>query len=235
MPTALWCLIMSSPASSLMVMSGGARCARTASSAWYCCCVRPTVAAASSLNAMGEALVDAVQQLGVNLIVKLHDRSLDRCQRYSGGVDWVARLAPRLDPERSRLCQQANITPLLVAADLLITDHSSAGFEYLLLDRPIVRIDRPSLITLANIHTDYVNLLRDVSTTVEDVPGAVRAVHAGLAGPDPLSSRRREVAADLFYRAGTATRRAVQAVYEALDLEATVTRLEEAPCLPSVS
>ena len=30
----------------------------------------------------------------VNLIVKLHDRSRDLRERYSGGVDWVAGLAP---------------------------------------------------------------------------------------------------------------------------------------------
>ena len=28
----------------------------------------------------------------------------------------------------------------LAAADVMITDHSSAGFEYLLVDRPLIRI-----------------------------------------------------------------------------------------------
>ena len=46
----------------------------------------------------------------------------------------------------------------------MITDHSSAGFEYLLLDRPIVRIHVPALIALANIHPDYVMLLESAST-----------------------------------------------------------------------
>ena len=49
----------------------------------------------------------------------------------------------------------------------MITDHSSAGFEFLLRDRPIVRIHRPALIELANIHQDYVNLLASVSESVE--------------------------------------------------------------------
>ena len=45
----------------------------------------------------------------------------------------------------------------------MITDHSSAGFEFLLRDRPIVRIHRPQLIQLANIHRDYVSLLASAS------------------------------------------------------------------------
>ncbi len=192
----------------------------------------PTWSPASSLNAMGEDLLGALQRLPVNVVVKLHDRSLDPRERYSGGVDWIARLTPGLGP-RARLAREANIAPLLVAADLMITDHSSAGFEYLLRDRPIVRIDRPALIALANIHTDYVHLLRDVAHTVADVPGAIRAVEASLADPGALSARRRQVASDLFYRAGTATARAVQALYEAIALEAPIAAVEEASCLPS--
>ena len=38
----------------------------------------------------------------------------------------------------------------------MITDHSSAGFEFLLRDRPLVRIHRPALLERANIHPDYV-------------------------------------------------------------------------------
>ncbi len=193
----------------------------------------PTWSPASSLNAIGEPLVDALQSLPVNLVVKLHDRSLDRRERYSGGVDWIARLTPHLRPEQARLADAANIAPLLVAADVLITDHSSAGFEYLLLDRPIVRIERPSLATLANIHPDYIALLRDVSRTADDVAGVIAAVAAALADPSALSARRRAVAADLFYRAGSATGRAVRAVYEAVELESPVAHVQEASCLPS--
>ena len=54
----------------------------------------PTWSPASSLNAMGVELVLRLHRLPVNLIVKLHDRSRDLRERYSGGVDWVARLDP---------------------------------------------------------------------------------------------------------------------------------------------
>ena len=80
-----------------------------------------------------------------------------------------------------------DICPYLVAADVMITDHSSAGFEFLLRDRPIVRIHRPALIREANIHPDYVELLASVSESVDGVDDAVAAVERALADPDARS------------------------------------------------
>jgi hypothetical protein len=179
----------------------------------------PTWSAASSLNAMGVDLVRAVGRLPVNLIVKLHDRSRDLRKRYSGGVDWVARLQPLLVPGQSVIATGHDISPYLVASDLMITDHSSAGFEFLLRDRPIVRIHRPQLIKLASIHPDYVALLASVSQSVDDLRGALGAVERGLADPDAQSGDRRHVAADLFYKPGGATARSVVELYEVIQLE----------------
>ena len=105
----------------------------------------PTWSPASSLNAMGKELIAKLLVLDVNVIVKLHDRSRDVRQRYSGGVDWVAELEPVLRASTPGVIAPAHdISPYLVAADLMVTDHSSAGFEFLLRDRPIVRIHVPS-------------------------------------------------------------------------------------------
>ena len=188
----------------------------------------PTWSPASSLNALGVALVGALMQMPVNVIMKLHDRSRDLRERYSGGVDWVARLRPLLRPGRGALASGHDISPYLVAADVMITDHSSAGFEFLLRDRPIVRIHRPALIELANIHRDYVELLASVSESVHGVTDAIAAVDAGLAHPTAKSADRRAVAADLFYRPGGATRRSVDALYEAIELSpAAATAVEQ--------
>lgn len=180
----------------------------------------PTWSPASSLNAMGESLVTALLDRPVNLIVKLHDRSRDLRERYSGGVDWASRLQPLLVGSRGRLAPGHDISPYLVAADLMITDHSSAGFEYLLRDRPLVRINRPELLKLANVHPDYAELLGSVATTVDTVVQAVGAVDVALAHPDRQRSARRAVAADLFHAPGGATARSVAALYEAIELEA---------------
>jgi hypothetical protein len=196
----------------------------------------PTWSPASSLNAMGVELVEGLLQLPVNVIVKLHDRSRDVRERYSGGIDWAARLQPLLPPGRAVLAPGHDISPYLVASDLMVTDHSSAGFEFLIRDKPIVRIHRPTLIALANIHPDYVRLLASVAESVDDLPAALAAVQRGLADPAAQSAERRRVAGDLFYRPGSATARAVAALYEALELEPAPTAAgveRAATCQPS--
>ena len=178
----------------------------------------PTWSPDSSLNAMGEALLERLLRMPINVIVKLHDRSYDPRAQYSGGVDWRGRLTPLLSRPNARLADQRSIAPLLAAADVMITDHSSAGFEFLLLDRPLVRIEVPRLLARANVHPDYVALLADASHNAVDADTAAGAVARALADPLALSATRRAVAADLFYRPGTATARATAALYELMEL-----------------
>ena len=205
--------------------------------------VRPTVLYAptwspnSSLNRLGEALIGRLAEMPINLLVKLHDRSRDLRPQYSGGVDWVARLMPLLQRPHTLMAMNPNITPCLAAADVMITDHSSCGFEYLLLDRPLVRIHVPELIAGANIHGDYVQLLADAShnvTDTNDSAATVAAVEQALAAPERLSPQRQRVANDLFYRPGTATARCAAALYELLELEPSpLVATEAAACLQS--
>jgi len=178
----------------------------------------PTWSPASSLNRMGIDLIERLIARPVNLIVKLHDRSCDLRVQYSGGVDWKGRLTPLLDRPATKLATSANIAPCLAAADVMITDHSSAGFEFLLLDRPLVRIDLPDLIRQANVHPDYVRLLADASHNVTTAADAAAGVDEALVEPAALSITRRQVAADLFYRPGTATARCALALYDVLQL-----------------
>ena len=100
----------------------------------------------------------------------------------------------------------------------MVTDHSSAGFEYLLLDRPLVRIHVPELITLANIHHDYVRMLADVS---ESTSGGGRHHRRGRTrarrSVRPLRDRR-AVAADLSTSRERRPQRCADALYEAIGL-----------------
>lgn len=195
----------------------------------------PTWSPASSLNAMGVGLVRALIDRPLNLIVKLHDRSRDLRERYSGGVDWVKRLEPLLRGTRGVIAPGHDISPYLVAADLMVTDHSSAGFEFLLRDRPLVRIHRPELLQLANVHPDYAALLASVSHSVDTLTEVLMAVDEGLNDPAAGADRRRQVASELFYRPGGATARATEYLYEALALTPTaaVNAMREATCQPS--
>jgi CDP-glycerol glycerophosphotransferase (TagB/SpsB family) len=124
-----------------------------------------------------------------------------------------------LSGETARLVTGADISPYLVAADVMITDHSSAGFEYLLLNRPLVRIDIPELIALSNTSPEYVDLLRQAATSVTTAAQIVDAVERALADPGQQSSSRAAVAQELFYRPGTATSRAVRELYSLIELD----------------
>jgi hypothetical protein len=128
-------------------------------------------------------------------------------------------LRPLLTTSNAHLANEADICPYLAAADVMIADHSSAAFEYLLRDRPIVRFHAPALIALANIHPDYVALLESASRSVVDIDGAIAEVERAISDPAALSATRRAVAADLFYEPGTATARCAAALYEAVGLE----------------
>jgi CDP-Glycerol:Poly(glycerophosphate) glycerophosphotransferase len=139
---------------------------------------------------------------------------------YSGGVDWVQRLTPLMRPGQSVIAPGSDICPYLVAADVMITDHSSAGFEYLLLDRPLIRIEMPQLLRRANVHPDYVALLANASINVRTAAEAATAVDAALSSPHERSASRRTIAATLFYRPGTAAVRAARELCELLELSA---------------
>ena len=193
----------------------------------------PTWSPASSLNAMGVELIEALGRLPVNVIMKLHDRSRDLRERYSGGVDWAARLQPLLVTGQGALAPGHDISPYLVAADVMVTDHSSAGFEFLLRDRPLVRIHRPQLIELANVHPDYVALLASVSRSVDGLPAALAAIERALVEPAEQGPERRRVAADLFYRPGGATARSVRELYDVIEL-APAAAVAAAPGQPGI-
>jgi hypothetical protein len=178
----------------------------------------PTWTAYSSLNAMGESLVEALGAAGFTVLVKLHENSRDLRHENSGGIDWPARLRPLLDRSGGRLIDDGNAAPWMAAADVLITDHSSVGFEYLLLDRPLIRIEMPALIARTSIPPEYVQMMVDSSTSTRDVPGTVRAVEEAFANPATGSSARRIVAGELFHEPGTATKRAVAEIYAMMEL-----------------
>lgn len=179
----------------------------------------PTWSPYSSLNAMGEDLVKRLIASGYSVIVKLHDRSRDPQYKHSGGIDWAGRLGPILRAGGGWLADDSDACPYLAAADVLITDHSSVGFEFLLLDRPIIRIDMPELIANTDVNPDYVALLQEASITVRNIDEAMTAVDKCLRDPRALSQSRREVARELFYEPGTATQRAVRELYDLIELD----------------
>lgn len=180
----------------------------------------PTWSAHSSVVTLGEELVTRLGEAGYAVIVKLHDRSRDASSyEHSGGVDWGAHLEPLLHRYGGVLATGSNSSRYLPAADVMITDHSSVGFEYLLLDRPLIRIHVPELIKNTDIEPSYVELLSSASTSVNDVEETIAAVERSFAEPQIKSRDRIAVADEMFYKPGTATERAVRELYELMELD----------------
>jgi CDP-glycerol glycerophosphotransferase (TagB/SpsB family) len=182
----------------------------------------PTFSQASALNHAGEAIIEALIAGGGNVIAKLHDRALDPDPRYTGGVNWRERLDRYAGPH-FLLAASGDSTPFVLASDLMVTDHSSIGFEFCAADRPLVVFDAPGLIEAARINQEKVSLLRsaaDVVTTPAQLAGAVRDA---LASPRHRAAERRQAASAVFFDPGTATDRALRLVYGLLALPVTAT------------
>jgi hypothetical protein len=151
--------------------------------------------------------------------VKLHDRSCDGTLRGSGGVDWPGQLDELSLRYGVHIAKERDAAPYLFVSDLVITDHSSVGFEFMLLDRPLIVIDCPELIHKACVSPDKVIRLRRAADVITDPRALDAAVTRALATPGRRSQERRTTAAELFYGAGGATARAVSRVYDVLNLE----------------
>lgn len=177
----------------------------------------PTYGTASSLHLAGEAIVEGLAAAGFNVIVKLHDRSLDADPRYTGGIDWRARMQALERDGLIRHVTHADASPLLAAADIMVTDHSSVGFEFLVLDRPLFVFDAPHLVSAARINPDKVALLRSAATVVHGVSELAAVIAGEMRAPHRLATRRREVAEEMFHDPGGATDRAVVLARELLD------------------
>jgi CDP-glycerol glycerophosphotransferase (TagB/SpsB family) len=175
----------------------------------------PTYSDASSLHLAGEEVVRTLVRTGFNVIVKLHDRSLDSDPRYNAGIDWRARFAAieaAAGRARVRFSTEADSSPLLAAADIMVTDHSSIGFEFLVLDRPLIVFDAPDLAATARINPEKIALLRSAATVVKTCDDLAAQAASLIAAPQRLSTARRRVARDLFFDPGCATGRAVNLV-----------------------
>ena len=111
----------------------------------------------------------------------------------------------------------------MLASDVMVTDHSSIGFEFCAADRPLVVFDAPGLVEAARINPEKVALLRSAATVVSSTGQLPDAIRDTLAAPHRRSVERRRAAEDVFFDPGTATERALRVVYELLSLPFNLT------------
>ncbi len=167
----------------------------------------PTGQRKNSLETMGEELIRNIASTGrYDLIVKPHDHPKNM------SIDWDARLAPCLDAH-TKLVRDPDIIPLLLLADLLITDASSVSSEFSLRDQPMVFLDVPELLAKVSAaggsKLDLKTWGRRAGVLVQAPDEVVPAVQSSLAHPFRYAEVRRSMAQDLFYNPGHATDAAV--------------------------
>jgi hypothetical protein len=190
-----------------------------------------------SLRSFGEKLIERLLSIDdVNVIVKLHPvshtpRSSNNFEFYTGGVDWKERLSRFESNARFRHIASYQVDPLLVVADLLVTDFSSVALEFIGLDKPVIYVDCPEYfektLKLPGYESDpeYVknnpraNAGRHVGRVVTDIGSLDVAAREELADPGRKSAGRRELAATLLYNPGRGASTAADRILEMIGLD----------------
>lgn len=178
----------------------------------------PTGQANNSLElGVGEAMIERLQRTGkYDILIKLHDHPRDRL------TDWPARLKPLLDAH-TKLVHDYDVVPYLFVADLLVTDASSVSNEYALMNRPMIFLDVPQMLSAMEkkgVALDLDTWGRKGGVTVRWPDEAAEAVQWAIAHPRSGSALRRAMARDLFYNPGRATDAAEAWVLDRLGLPA---------------
>lgn len=178
----------------------------------------PTGGRKNSMETMGEEIIRRLgKDSAWNLLVKPHDHPKKK-------IDWFRRLQP-LENERVRLVRDLDLVPYMFAADLLISDASSAAVEYTLLDRPIVFLDVPELLAKVRDSDDTLDLEthgRKIGTCITNPAEIVPAVRDALAHPARERETRRSMAQDIFHRPGHAAERVKSVILYASGAEDTL-------------
>ena len=149
----------------------------------------------------------------LDLVIKPHPRT---CEFRPGWMAAWERLAAR-DPHVHLVKDPAaDMAPLLMAADVLVSDASGVIFQYLALDRPIVLITNPQH-ARDKEHFDAGAIewrWRDVGEEVTNVADLAAAVDRALADPGAGAAKRAEYRKLLFddLTDGGAVRRIVEKV-----------------------
>lgn len=167
----------------------------------------------SSLENHGEALLRALAQVDAQVLVKLHDNSFDP---RKASRDWRTAVRALAGDGRVRLMEQADVVPLMAAADLLVSDASSVANEFTLLDRPLVFVDVPALPSRLKPKADLDTWGRKAGFLASGPHDLVEVIETAFDRPRQHAEVRRALAADLFATPGRATDAAMTAIDAAL-------------------
>lgn len=153
----------------------------------------------SSAGMLGPGIVEHVRggAQDIALLIKPHP-TIPRWR-----PEWLAwwQAAAATDPLVRLADAVEDVTPLMLASDLLISDASSTILEFLALDRPIVLITNPDASDDPDYDPDDLPWRwRDLGDEVLDVAQLGAVVRAALVAPGVRDERRRDYRDRLFGR-----------------------------------
>ncbi len=100
----------------------------------------PTWGFFSSLDSWFDTVVSYVSQMDVNLILRLHPLTI----RGKNGLIWKEKIEQILkQSKRIRVAWNDNIDDILLSTDVLITDVSGLGIEFMALGKPVSFLPAP--------------------------------------------------------------------------------------------
>lgn len=154
----------------------------------------------TSAPMLGTRLVELIRRgaPAANIIIKPHPMIGDWRPRW---MRWWRSLAARFPGVLLVSDTHVDVTRYMLAADVLISDASSAIFEFLVLDRPIIVVTNPRRRADPNYDPDDILWRwRDVGEEVTAVDELPAAVERALKDPGRASERRARYRAALFGR-----------------------------------
>lgn len=185
----------------------------------------------TSLRVSGRQICERLCQSPWNVIVKLHPMSYFPVTetKATGGIDWSQELAGFDSMPRYRHPRRSDITPLVCAADVVVTDVSSIAFEAMLIDRPVVFIDCPEFFerTVPGLYglspqqareDIRYNCGRSGGTVIESIDDLPHAIQDSIRFPDRFAAERKEIRDQLVFNRGSASQAAARTIIELLAL-----------------
>lgn len=167
----------------------------------------------SAIPHLGERIAEVLPDDNTFLLIKLHGSTK---AEYKS----MYRALPSKD-KRVIYADELDITPFLALADVMISDVSSAMFEFAALDKPVVLFDSPDWTQYANYHPDDIEFTwRDFALRAKNLGEMKSAVARSLEFPKELSDLRMKYCDKILAnrQGGNAAERIVRAGFSLLNL-----------------
>lgn len=189
----------------------------------------PTWELTASLHTKGLQIIDALAGMDINVLIKLHPMSY-RDPKFtfaSGGIDWkavIASIEKKYKNVKNILDPDAN--PYIVASDLMVTDASGVGLEFMTTNKPLVFIDVPEFFKNCG-YGGIEDKCRVAGEIVKDIGNLKSVIEENLRNSKKYEKQRKKYTERLLFNSGHAAEKATEKILHLLEnFEKTITNRE---------